>query len=211
MTTYVDLWFPVLGESLPADHGYATYGALCRVVPEFHGADWWALHTVHGRLAQPGTIRLPRRAQLGLRLPSEKIASVLSLSGRTLEVAGHRVRLGAPRVEALVPAEALSARLVTIKGFTESEPFEEALRRQLESLAIAAQIQIGSRKVCRVKERGIVGFSVRLSDLTPEASLSLQEDGLGGRRRFGCGVFRKSLRPLSPDRRPNAASEGDGP
>jgi hypothetical protein len=32
----VELHFPVLGPSLPVDHGYALYSALCRVLPAMH-------------------------------------------------------------------------------------------------------------------------------------------------------------------------------
>ncbi len=32
----VDLCFPVLGQTLPSDHGYALYAALSRVLPALH-------------------------------------------------------------------------------------------------------------------------------------------------------------------------------
>jgi len=35
----------------------------------------------------------------------------------------------------------------------------------------------------------VVGYAVVVRGLDPEGSLRLQERGLGGRRRFGCGLM----------------------
>ena len=41
----------------------------------------------------------------------------------------------------------------------------------------------------RVKGQVIVGFAVQVKGLSAADSLKLQADGLGGRRRLGCGFF----------------------
>jgi CRISPR-associated protein Cas6 len=41
----------------------------------------------------------------------------------------------------------------------------------------------------RVKDKLVVCFPLLVHDLSPEESLRLQEEGLGGRRRMGGGVF----------------------
>jgi CRISPR-associated protein Cas6 len=78
---------------------------------------------------------------------------------------------------------------VTIKGFMETEPFLEAVKRQLQDLQVAGEAHLGERKTFRVKDKQVVGFSMGIINLTAEESLTLQEKGLGGRRRMGCGVF----------------------
>ena len=35
----------------------------------------------------------------------------------------------------------------------------------------------------------MIGYALRVFGLTAEESIRLQEEGLGGRRRMGCGVF----------------------
>jgi len=45
------------------------------------------------------------------------------------------------------------------------------------------------RRTVRIHDREVVGFALRVQDLTAEESLHLQEHGLGGRRLFGCGIF----------------------
>jgi CRISPR-associated protein Cas6 len=204
----VDLWFPILGTTLPSDHGYALYSALSRQVPQLHGAAWWALHTVRGAKAAPGFIALSRAPRLGLRLESEHIPLVLPLAGRLLDVAGTRIRLGSPSVEGLSPHPALSARMVTIKPFVEPDPFRIAVEKQIKELGLVAAMSVGARKVLEVNGRTIVGFSVRVAGLDGPASLLLQDEGLGGRRHMGCGVFRRSLHDLAVDSRPlRAAAE----
>jgi CRISPR-associated endonuclease/helicase Cas3 len=204
----VDLWFPIVGKTLPSDHGYAFYGALCHVLPELHEAEWWGLHTVRGSRPAAGVIELSRAPRLGLRMPPERIPMVLPLAGRRLDVAGHRVGLGAPTVEALAPAAAVSARIATIKPFLDPEPFKQAAEKQLAELEIVGKVSLGARKVIKIGGRQVVGFSVRVSDLAPDASVRLQENGIGGRRRMGCGLFRKSEHELAADVRPlRAAAE----
>ena len=39
------------------------------------------------------------------------------------------------------------------------------------------------------EDKEIVGFALRVEELTAEESIRLQEKGIGGRRRFGCGIF----------------------
>jgi len=203
----VDLWFPILGRTLPSDHGYPLYGALSGECPELHGSPWWGLHTVPGTLRGDGSIVLSSRPSLGLRLAAERIGTVLKLAGRKLDVDGHSIRLAPPSVQPLQPSTAVSARIVTIKGFMEPKPFENAVERQLQESGIDALIEVGPRKVVQVRENTVVGFSVRLTDITARESLEIQCEGIGGRRRFGCGVFNPSGNPLTDQRRTGEAGE----
>jgi CRISPR-associated endonuclease/helicase Cas3 len=186
----------VVGRTLPADHGYALYSALCGAVPELHEARWWGLHTVRGKRDGQGAILIGRHARLGLRLPANRITQVLPLAGETIEVGGHPLRLHAPLVSPLVSHCALSARAVTVKGYMEPEPFAEVVAQQLGQRGIRATIEVGSRKVVQIAGRKVVGFSLRLTGLTETQALPLMENGLGGRRRFGCGLMMPSRRAL---------------
>jgi CRISPR-associated endonuclease/helicase Cas3 len=130
----------------------------------------------------------------------------LPLAGETLDVESHRVRIGTPRVEALVPASRVTSSLVLIKlarsiGQTvEPEGFLRAARRQLIVLGISAEPAIPlvrrgphagepRRRVLRVKDQTHAGYSMVVEALTAEESVRLQEAGIGGRRLMGCGLF----------------------
>jgi len=187
--TYVELQFPFTGKTLPSDHGYSLYGAISRVIPEAHSADWLAVETIPGMARGNGVTQLDQEARLKIRIPQEHVPLMLKLAGKRLEVDGHAIRLGAPQIYLLKPATTLYARIVTIKGFTEPEPFLDAVCRKLDEMGVKGEPVVGPRRVVRVGQHTIIGFSLAIYELGDEGSIILQEQGLGGRRRMGCGIF----------------------
>jgi CRISPR-associated protein Cas6 len=185
----VDLTFTLQGSTIPVDHGYALYAVLSRLLPEIHGANEIGVQPIRGIYGGDGTLHLADFSRLILRLPDDQIKSYLKLAGKTLDMEGHLLHIGIPSARSLHPTANLRARLVTIKGFMEETSFVEAAKRQLQSQRVAGCLLIGERRTLRVKEKQVIGFEVGVTDLTAEESLSLQEKGLGGRRRMGCGVF----------------------
>lgn len=169
-----------------------------------------AVHPIPGTLAGSRRLALTPRSRLTLRLDSERIPAVLALAGRTLAVGGDQVRVGVPTIYPLRPAARLYSRLVVIKGFMDPEPFLDAVRRQLAVLGVRGEAGLpkrgrvraaegtagdGStrspfvRRTIRIRDREIVGYAVAVDGLDAGESIRLQEAGVGGRRRFGCGVF----------------------
>jgi len=186
---HVELHFPFTGTTLPSDQGYALYGAISRLIPEAHEADWLAIETIPGTARGDGVTQLDRDARLKIRIPQDRVPLILKLAGKRLELDSHAIRLGAPQIFLLKPATTLYARIVTIKGFTEPEPFLDAVCRKLDELGVAGEQAIGPRRVVKVGGHTIVGFGLKIHELSDEGSIILQERGLGGRRRMGCGIF----------------------
>jgi CRISPR-associated protein Cas6 len=200
MTDSVDLAFPVRGGRIPRDHGYALYGALSRAVPAIHGADWIGIHGFGGTRVDIETFSLEQRGVLRLRVQPDKIGVLLCLVGATIEVFGHPVQIGPPRVHALVPAATLDARLVVIR-LTGGVPrpfdatvfearFVAEAQRQLVKLGAHAELELSGRQSLRVGGQRVIGYSMRAHGLSPEDSLRLQCVGIGGKRTMGCGLFR---------------------
>lgn len=192
MESFVDVAFPLMGKSLPLDHGYALFGAVSRVVPVLHEEEGWGVFPVHGLRLGPGELSLTKTSLLSIRLPVSRIADVLPLSGKSLDVAGHQLTLGVLRVFPLHGSPELRSRFVTIKKFHEEKaPFEEAVRRQLDLLDVApsARITVGERRVLQVANHTIVGFSMAIIGLSTGESLRVQSKGIGGRRHMGAGLF----------------------
>lgn len=185
----IDLAFRLMGTRIPVDHGYALFAAVNRIVPEMHDAQDIGLHPIRGRFDGNGCLVLSPASRLIVRVPDERIREFLKLAGKTLEVDGNRFRVGVPEVRALRPAATLNARLVTIKGFMEAETFIEAAKRQLETMGVTVALQLGERRTFRIKDKQVVGFELLALELDAEDSIKLQEIGIGGRRRMGCGVF----------------------
>lgn len=162
---HLNVSFSLQGRQLPADHGYPLYSAISRAgyagvtpapergssptvrkgsvsgtgvppVSALHKTDWLAIELISGFPSGPGLITLPDRgATLRLRIPAEHYRDVLPLAGKRLDIGGHQIRLGLPVARPLEPAPSLYARVVTIKKFTEAEPFIEAVKRKLIRLA----------------------------------------------------------------------------
>ena len=205
----VDIVFRITGTKIPVDHGFHLFAAISRVVPSFHGDSEIGVHPISGRLVGNRRLALTERSALTLRLPSERISEALKLAGAQLDINGCMIRTGPPNTRALIPAARLHSPLVIIKGFMAADAFLEAVRRQLQSMAVQAEPRLAAqphiaeanqgkttgshspylRRTIRIRDKEIVGFAVRINGLTAEESIRVQENGLGGRRRFGCGVF----------------------
>jgi CRISPR-associated protein Cas6 len=196
----IDLSFVLVGTTFPLDHGYCLFSAICRVVPGLHGDRRIGVHPIRGRQTAPGILTLDDRSRLKLRLPSEEIAPYIALAGQALELEDHRLQVGIPRVEALIPAANLASRLVTFRHALAPSDLEEDVHRELARLGISGTPHFVPsarpafagqplRRVLKVSEKCVVGYALRVTGLTAEESIRLQEEGLGGRRRMGCGVF----------------------
>ena len=206
----VDLVFRVSGSAVPRDHGYALYAAVSRVIPSVHRSTDIGIFTIRGMPAGDGTLLLTDRSALRFRVPAARLPELLPLAGKALELEGYRLRLGVPQVAALIAAPALASPLVLIKlaekgnptvgGIVTPDAFLAAARRKLIAMAIQAEpgiqtIRTGPRagqarrRVMRVKDQTHVGFAMVVQGLTAGESIRLQEEGLGGRRLMGCGLF----------------------
>ncbi len=207
----IDVSFRLIGDQVPLDHGYQLYSSLSRLLPALHGAEWLAIHPINGFALGGHTLRLTPKSRLQLRLPTERLPEVLPIAGKRLTLASgkkeHSIRLGVPEVYALQPAPALHSRCVVIKVseveksscHPDREMFLAALRTQMSAREINGEVWIDerkdtkgrelSRRVLRIKDRVVVGYATRVSGLSEDDSIKLQEAGLGGRQRFGCSIF----------------------
>jgi CRISPR-associated protein Cas6 len=87
----------------------------------------------------------------------------------------------------------------------EPSSFLRAIDRQLSDMGVSAKVELElaatdshsdefARRILKVKDTVITGYGVTLDSLNEIDSLKVQELGLGGRRRMGCGLFV----PVSP-------------
>lgn len=191
---HLDLLFPVRGRLIPIDHGYQLYAALCHQLespqdPWLHTHSQLGLHPIRGRYQGCGQLALNSHSRLGLRLPSDLIHRFLPLAGKRLTLGDATIDLGIPQPQALKPAPNLYAHLVTTRNGDDEARFDDEISRQLAALGIQGKTQRGPRRVFRIKEKKVVAHTLLVSQLTAEESIRLQEAGVGGRRKLGCGVF----------------------
>jgi CRISPR-associated protein Cas6 len=199
----VDMLFPVLGTCLPTDHGYALYSALSRILPRLHdGTLPFGLVPITGRYEGRGFLSLNGRdSRLRIRVEANDIPGLLPLAGKSLEILGQRVRLGAPQVHALEPAPTLLAYAVLFnEDTTDPDSFLTLARTRLDRLGIRGTAEIPqrpgrdgqlepNRHILRIKQRRLVCYSLRIGGLEAAESVRLQETGIGCRRHMGAGMF----------------------
>jgi CRISPR-associated protein Cas6 len=111
----IDLVWAIQGRRVPVDHGYALYAALSRALPVLHEAPWLAVLPLRGMRVGDGCLQLNKSARLVLRLPPERVPSVLPLAGRTLAIAGRPVVVGVPAIHQLTPAATVASPLVVVR------------------------------------------------------------------------------------------------
>ena len=156
-------------------------------------------------------LSLTERSRLKIRLAAEGIAPYIAIAGKELELDGHRIRVGIPQVEGLVPAANLAARLVTFNHAMDAEAFEADVRRELARMEIAATPQLipGNhpkhpgqpiRRVIRIKGRAWSLIRSPSSVYPPLSRFVFRRRGSGdeGGWDAGCSVrIRKLLERMS--------------
>jgi CRISPR-associated endonuclease/helicase Cas3 len=207
----VDVSFTLQGTWVPRDHGYALYAALSQRLPILHEASWLAVHPISGAQPDEDRLHLNRSSRLHLRLRTANIGAVMPLCGSELELQGRRVTIGVPTIFPLVPSPSLDARVIMVKitDAPMSEPndtgpdklakrYEEELVRQLLALNIRKPLSLKGRVRMVVAGRVLIGYSARVTGLSEVESYTLLENGLGGKQRMGCGVFRPTRGATQP-------------
>lgn len=188
----VDVVFGLRGGTIPSAHADALWRALLARLPELESVPDLAVLPLAG-LSSSGTDHyLTRHTRLILRLPRTGCDQVLPLQGTRLDI-GSVVEVGAATIRPLLPATVVHAHLVS---FDEADEVRFLARCQeaLDEQGIAGDLICGRRK--RSGDRH--GYSLMVREITPVASLRLQEVGIGDGRRQGCGIFvpHKSTDPV---------------
>lgn len=197
---YIDLSFPLTGESLPLDNGYLVYAALSKICPMIHELKQVSIHPISGTPELLDILHLKDDSKLCIRLPIDQVPLVYLLGGEILTIGDKQYQLGFPEPRTLYPARTLYSRLVIIRGYREPQAFFEAAQRQLEQLGIQGTMTFLARAngepQCRqltIRNQDgtfkVKGFGLKVGGLNKEDSTTLQQQGIGGKHKLMCGVF----------------------
>lgn len=206
---FLEIQFSLRGKTLPADHGYALYSAIKKLLQEAENESIpkdlpseVRLCSIPGIPDRAGMIYLNRGSRLRLRCPSDQMQIWYRfLQNQVFDIRGHLIRLVQPRITLPEASDTLASRLVTFKldainHVDVPRYFLESCQKGLVRLEIRGQAFIPSdangdlaRRTLQVKDKKIVGYGVVVEGLSQEDSLKLQWHGLGGRQHFGCGWF----------------------
>lgn len=183
-----DVVFGLTGRTLPAEYAWGLWQAVRRWLPWLADEPIAGIHRLRTAPTGYGVVLLANRAKLTLRVPQRRLGDALALSGKSLDVGGSDLAVGTGTARPLWPWATLHAHHVATAAGSEAA-FQDEVAAWLQARGVACQFITGRRRTVRAGEREIVGFSVVLHGLTPEASLRMQFEGMGGERALGCGIL----------------------
>jgi CRISPR-associated protein Cas6 len=185
---FIDLAFPLQGDSLPREHRQALAGALLQALPWLGEVAGAAVHRLNVSAGGGAHALLSQRTRLTLRLPRAHADAAQALVDQTLAVAGCPLRLGPAQARELLPWSTLYAHLVAAADDVVDEAaFLQAVQAELAALGINGRAICGRHQAT---EGGMLqGYGLMLDHLSPTDALHLMEAGLGPHRLWGCGVF----------------------
>lgn len=211
---YLDLTFKLKGAPIPLDNGYIIYSALCRICPPLHELNSVGIHPIAGLPTSNNCLNLTHQSRLKIRIHHLQIPLIYPyLTGQTFHIGQDSYQLDIPDYKPLISNESVYSRLVVIKGFQDPSTFIEAVQRQLDSLGVRGKVELLTRQdgtpqrrqltiTQKQKQFKVRGFGVKISELNPEDSLILQEQGIGGKRKMMCGVFVPATRSKEEEETP---------
>lgn len=194
---------------LPVDHAQLLHDALLAALPWLNSEPVAGIHLIHGAESGNGwqrpeadghaILHLSRRARMTLRLPRERLSDAMALSGRQLHLDDYPLRVGAATPRPLSDITTLFARYVEDHGQSGETGFLRWARDAIHELGIRPRKMLAGR----TRRLGLAGGdlttrSLMLAGLEVRDSIRLQQQGLGGGRLFGCGLFvpHKSIEPV---------------
>ncbi|HSC00581.1 MAG TPA: type I-MYXAN CRISPR-associated protein Cas6/Cmx6 [Burkholderiaceae bacterium] len=188
VASMVDMTFALAGDTLPRDHGQLLAQALAQRLPWLDDEAVVGVHRVKLVAGAADPALLSRRSRLALRLQRSRVAEVAALAGATLDIGGHRVRLGEAVPRELLLHGTLYAPIVIAPTGDEMQ-FLAGVRSELDALGVRARTICGRRGALGHRDVPLVGFSLMLDGLSAGDSLRVQQQGIGPHRRLGCGLF----------------------
>ena len=207
----LDVSFAIQCKKLPIDHAWALSQAVIGALPWLADEPLAGIHTIHVAESGNGWERpddptqqflLPsRRTRLSLRLPKHRLTDAQQLVGKTLVIADETVHVGEAKLKTFTPTSTLFARYVLSHTAENEQAF---LQRMANAILQVAHCKIkkmlcGKTHTLATTQGTLHTRHLMLADLEQEASIHLQQYGLGEGRKFGCGLFlpHKSIKTLS--------------
>lgn len=182
----VDMVFDLGGSVISEDYPFLLWSEIVRILPWLKNEANAGILPLRGSASGENTL-LSKRTKLILRIPAERVNQTGELSGQQLNLGDNNLLVGNGKERQLQTTTTLYAHLVE-SDLGEIE-FLADMKEQLQSMKIPCNLICDKQRSIRGDKQLIKGFGLVLHDLKPAASLHIQRIGLGGARRFGCGIF----------------------
>ena len=197
---FQDLSFRIRAATLPLDHASALSEAVIEQLPWLTDEPGTGIHPIHYPSSGSGWTRqedapgevffVSNRARLKLRLPIPRLPDASSLSGRVLDLDGHRLTVGKPSALPLRMSATLFARRVIFDATETEEVFVDRIAEALDKAGITARkILCGQdRRLYRNAETIPSGVSCSPT-WGPKTPSHCRKWDWGPGGLYGCGLF----------------------
>ena len=193
----IELSFSVDCKELPYDHAFELSSEILNLMPEIKNDKRNAIQTLHGPMSGNGWVRpdgqnipLSKRAKLIMRINKSQIDHIKMIEGREINLFGNKLKIGKSKVKSFVIVKDLFCRFIISDPNIDEDKFLELIQNELRQYNINLRKALcGQSKMIRFGSETFYTRSLMIADLSKKESLRLQEEGVGERRLYGCGIF----------------------
>ncbi|MCS7317994.1 MAG: type I-MYXAN CRISPR-associated protein Cas6/Cmx6 [Candidatus Dojkabacteria bacterium] len=179
--------------SLPIDHAHYLYGSIKSIAPEFEHLENVGIFRICGsKIPNSFHFRIiPNKSSISIRCPAEYVNSVLKLRNNSFRIGKNFVYVRHPQVFVEKPIQHAYSPMVVIHKLDRWANPDE-IQHDIQKLYPNSEVHvIPQKKTLKIHNNIVIGYPVIIKNLNEEESLKLQFFGVGGRRKFGCGIFVK--------------------
>jgi len=195
----LDVVFGISCRAIPVDHAFALSLAIRQEIPWIDEEPDAGIHTIHVAASGNGWMRPDnaeqllypsRRTKLTLRIPKNRLESVDTLVGKTIDIAGNALTINNMVQKNLSDITTIFARYVVAEGAKDEMEFMQQIAAALQTMDVKPKKMLCGKETQLMIEDGVITTrSLMIADLSLSESLRLQQKGLGSYRLMGCGIF----------------------
>jgi CRISPR-associated protein Cas6 len=198
----VDLVFTIKCKTLPLNHAWALSREILHHLPWFEDTPYAGIHQIHVAESNNGWMRPEddeenallypsRRTKLTLRIPLDKREDAEKLIGKILNINGHVLEVGSTKKKIFTNSSVIFSRYV-LSDLNETE--NEFLTRMDDELKNKINFKVkkmlcGKSHSIKTPDKILSTRHLMIADLDSDTSIKIQQQGLGGAKELGCGLF----------------------
>ena len=192
-----ELSFSVNCRELPYDHAYELSSEILNLIPQIKNDKRNSIQTLHGPMSGNGWVRpdsenipLSKRAKLMMRINKNQIDDIKDIEGKEIKLFGNSLKIGISKVKNFLIVKDLFCRFVISDNKISEDDFLEKIQMELRNFNVNIKKALcGKSMTINFAKKTVYTRSLMIADLSKEESLKLQEEGVGGEKLYGCGIF----------------------
>ena len=192
-----ELSFPVNCRELPYDHAYELSSEILNLIPQIKNDKRNSIQTLHGPMSGNGWVRpdsenipLSKRAKLMMRINKNQIDDIKDIEGKEIKLFGNSLKIGISKVKNFLIVKDLFCRFVISDNKISEDDFLEKIQMELRNFNVNIKKALCGRSMTiNFRQKTVYTRSLMIADLSKEESLKLQEEGVGAKKLYGCGIF----------------------